>query len=619
MSFSDDVILPKSNNLSSIPAVNTKISGSFSDNVILPKNPAEANKIASLQSEANKSAQVSKEANSTSNIIKNTITGLPKAALNTAKSLISPIISPDEHQQSLESTMFPKTGNKIYDTITAPAREIGKVVSRVTNPGIEGTSTSVGHALKVNQLVNIANKSGKQEDAQKVVDYVNSNPDFFHKTSLQDVGDLANLGLTFAAPEAGGSLIEKSALMGVKKSLASGLIKGGSQGLAFGVSQVLSSGEKDPKKIAEMLLQTASGGAILGAITSGAIPVSKEIFNKAKSVEPIYNKLKTEHSTHLEANGPDVTYQKLKDEGMPHAKASDIVNSISEEKVQKARENPEKVIKESIKNIPKEENKIDINKLTSYEGAPDNAQVEKYKKEIQEGKPIEPIVVMKDTDGKLGIEDGKHRYEAYKQLGYTEVPYVVKENKSINVEKPIKEEEMKVTKVAKDINENLVKEGIKSLPPEEQSKYKSGSYKKDLEGTIELMNTDFEKAKNVAIGKENVPENIRYPQVLFNAIAEHARNTGDIELIRKLAKSPLGTERSEAAGTLGSSGFNNDPASPVKQIQKIQKMREKIAEKKIGKNIEKAKSEIINNLKKESRKTYLKREDWQSFVSSIQC
>lgn len=66
---------------------------------------------------------------------------------------------------------------------------------------------------------------------------------------------------------------------------------------------------------------------------------------------------------------------------------------------------------------------ISVNNLISHEGAPDLAAVEKYKSEIQAGKKIEPLKIIKEGD-KFGIEDGKHRFEAYKQLGIKEVPVV---------------------------------------------------------------------------------------------------------------------------------------------------------------------------------------------------
>lgn len=61
---------------------------------------------------------------------------------------------------------------------------------------------------------------------------------------------------------------------------------------------------------------------------------------------------------------------------------------------------------------------VSLDKLTSYEGAPDRARVDYYKQQIQAGKDVGPIYVMKDKSGKLGIEDGKHRYQAMRELGY---------------------------------------------------------------------------------------------------------------------------------------------------------------------------------------------------------
>jgi len=65
---------------------------------------------------------------------------------------------------------------------------------------------------------------------------------------------------------------------------------------------------------------------------------------------------------------------------------------------------------------------LPLNKLKSYEGAPDKARVAQYKKQIAAGKKIDPIIVTRDSTGKLGIEDGKHRYEAARQLGIKNIP-----------------------------------------------------------------------------------------------------------------------------------------------------------------------------------------------------
>lgn len=65
-----------------------------------------------------------------------------------------------------------------------------------------------------------------------------------------------------------------------------------------------------------------------------------------------------------------------------------------------------------------------IGKLISYEGAPDIKTVGQYKSDILAGVKIPPIKIVNEGNGKFGIEDGKHRYQAYKELGYDKVPTV---------------------------------------------------------------------------------------------------------------------------------------------------------------------------------------------------
>lgn len=64
---------------------------------------------------------------------------------------------------------------------------------------------------------------------------------------------------------------------------------------------------------------------------------------------------------------------------------------------------------------------VNISKLVSHEGAPETKTVAQYKSDIQAGKPIEPIKVIQEGD-KYGIEDGKHRYQAYVELGIKDIP-----------------------------------------------------------------------------------------------------------------------------------------------------------------------------------------------------
>lgn len=62
--------------------------------------------------------------------------------------------------------------------------------------------------------------------------------------------------------------------------------------------------------------------------------------------------------------------------------------------------------------------------LTSYEGAPDRARVDEYKQRIANGEQLEPVVIVRDSQGNLGIEDGKHRFQAYQEMGVEDIPTV---------------------------------------------------------------------------------------------------------------------------------------------------------------------------------------------------
>jgi|GEM_PF-3606731 len=59
--------------------------------------------------------------------------------------------------------------------------------------------------------------------------------------------------------------------------------------------------------------------------------------------------------------------------------------------------------------------------LISHEGAPDKLRVRYWKEKIKKGEKIKPILVIKEG-GRYGIEDGKHRFQAFKELGITDIP-----------------------------------------------------------------------------------------------------------------------------------------------------------------------------------------------------
>lgn len=166
------------------------------------------------------------------------------------------------------------------------------------------------------------------------------------------------------------------------------------------------------------------------------------------------------------------------------------------------------------------------------------------------------------------------------------------------------------TKVANDISANLVKEGIAELTPEEKSTYTTGSYKDSAEQGRILQEQDLEALKQMAITGKGIPEGV-HPQILFNIVRKLAADTKDYRLQQELARSPLGTERSNLASGLGSSGFNAVKDSPDDVI------RDAIDKKAGGTKGKEAITKEATKAKITITKAAKKMMDYQSVIDAI--
>lgn len=166
-----------------------------------------------------------------------------------------------------------------------------------------------------------------------------------------------------------------------------------------------------------------------------------------------------------------------------------------------------------------------------------------------------------------------------------------------------------ITKTASDINQTLVKQGFDALTPEQQAKFTPGSYKQSADAVASLMDKDIETVKSMAKGDTPIPAGI-HPEILFNAIEAYATKNGDAGLLRDLAASSV-SKTSEAASTLGSHGYNDNPNSAVDTIRDIEKT--KAGDKTVAKTRKLAQTE--------GNKVLLPKEEttWDNFLKSIQC
>lgn len=252
--------------------------------------------------------------------------------------------------------------------------------------------------------------------------------------------------------------------------------------------------------------------------------------------------------------------------------------------------------------------------------------VARAKQEIEDG-TAKPIRV-RYIDGKPHIEDGRHRLQAYKEMGIDEVPIedVTKQYETPKVSKPeTKPAEtpkqkipQKPAKAASDINTRLAKSGFKQLSTEELAGYTPITKEKSIRKVAETME-DYDKSIRMALGRENIPNDVER-QVLFNAVVNRAVREGDHELLEALARSPIATERSLLAQKLGSAGYNIDKTSTIANIQDVVKTRTENVTKKMGKaKVDKELKQVRTELEKKVKKAMPTKEDWNKFISDIQC
>lgn len=138
--------------------------------------------------------------------------------------------------------------------------------------------------------------------------------------------------------------------------------------------------------------------------------------------------------------------------------------------------------------------------------------------------------------------------------------------------------------------------------------------KQQAQKATDLINTDEQKATDVALGKSNSPSGL-HPHAVFVAVEKKATQDGNVDLLRQLSQSKRVDEATAAGQTLRVLR-ERDEDSPVAAMQHVSDVRTKAVEKKIGsvpKAVNATAKEIASHEKAPSKF------DWQSFVESIKC
>jgi hypothetical protein len=167
---------------------------------------------------------------------------------------------------------------------------------------------------------------------------------------------------------------------------------------------------------------------------------------------------------------------------------------------------------------------------------------------------------------------------------------------------------------AKAIEDKLTR-GFSDLP-----QYKTVSMKDQAAKAVDLITNNYDQAKRIAMGQEKAPEGV-LPESVFVAVEDKALKEGDVNTLRDLATQSSLTSEATTMGQRIRTLAERDEASPTEAITRVQSAREKAAQAKLGKGdtLEKAKGRISEDIKGEIRKAAPKKEDWSSFVKSIQC
>lgn len=152
----------------------------------------------------------------------------------------------------------------------------------------------------------------------------------------------------------------------------------------------------------------------------------------------------------------------------------------------------------------------------------------------------------------------------------------------------------------------------------ELPEYNTVNWKDQFARADQFIKNNPEAAKKIAMGDESLTPKGLLPEAVMIQVNKSAQKLGDIHLIRDIATSDLARKSSVHAQRL-SILSQVDPHDPVTAIRDIVKTREEVAKKRYGEKLGDQKSKIVEEIKKETRRTAPTKETWENFVNSITC
>ena len=148
--------------------------------------------------------------------------------------------------------------------------------------------------------------------------------------------------------------------------------------------------------------------------------------------------------------------------------------------------------------------------------------------------------------------------------------------------------------------------------------YNKANMEQQAQYAVELIKGNPQEAIDIAMGRKAAPEHI-LQQMVFNAVEDHARRIGGEKggklLLNLHSKSNQSTNLTRMGQEIRAAR-ERDPHSPVTMMDEVKLARAEAAKKR-GKDISKTAREDAAVIKKATPK--VKKEDWDSFIKSIEC
>lgn len=255
-------------------------------------NLSKAQQVSQVQENARQQSILTGANSSVFKNFKDDLVGTFKDIASVPKQFAASIVSPDDKEKTAEQQQkFTDTNPimKVVDAVANPFLKVGMRIFSGAQPALQDIASTIAK-----EIVD-KNPNGLVSPEVKATVYKNIDP-VLDKTTLQNLGDLAQGVLTYYMPEflGSGALEGNIAKDTLAETLSSNFAKRlpshAVAGIAFGTAQILSEGTTDPKEIASTLAKSMTGAVVLGGALDSAVPTGAKAWESLrKDITKRYN------------------------------------------------------------------------------------------------------------------------------------------------------------------------------------------------------------------------------------------------------------------------------------------------------------------------------------------